>query len=78
MNCQTLAFISHFTRFKLVSMTVSIEIYNKNKKKQNKNFEAIKQNKAMKQIRTTHWNKRSSSNLHLNNLYLNFFPTGRA
>lgn len=78
MNCQTLTFISHFTRFKLVSKTVSIEIYNKNKKKQNKNFEAIKQNKAMKQIRTTHWNKRSSSNIHLNNLYLNFFPTGRA
>lgn len=36
-------------------MTVYIEIYNKNKKKQNKNFEAIKQNKAMKQIRITHW-----------------------
>lgn len=36
-------------------MTVYIEIYNKNKKKQNKNFEAIKQNEAMKQIRTTHW-----------------------
>lgn len=55
MNCQTLTFTSHFTRFKLVSMTVYIEIYNKNKKKQNKNFEAIKQNEAMKQIRTTHW-----------------------
>lgn len=55
MNCQTLAFISHFTRFNLVSMALYIEIYKKNKKKQNKNFEAIKQNKAIKQIRITHW-----------------------